>query len=140
MKLHPWNTPFTKNMSPSVGLFVEHGDDETDLVSAVVAPQGIDKYPKYLVRFGNVMEFSCYEEGCSPVRGYEDLLLLSDGICSFTWFGSPSVESYQPLVGEEALNHYLIIGADNILEVVSKNIPKITTLEKSTKIVVGLRV
>ena len=37
-------------------MFVEHGEFETDLVRAIVAPKGIDDYPKYLVNFGSVYE------------------------------------------------------------------------------------
>ena len=139
-KLSLWETPFSNSRLPSVGLYIEHGEDETDLVSAIVAPDGIDQYPKYLISFGEALEFSCYEEGCCPDRGYEALIEYPQKTCGFKWIGSPSVEAYQALMGDSQLNHYLIIGADNIVEVVSGGAPIVTTIDSPTEIEVKLHI
>jgi hypothetical protein len=139
-QLIPWDTPFIKSKYPSVGVYFEHGEDETDLVSAVVAPDGIDEYPKYLVEFGEVFEVKYYEEGCSPDRGYENLLHAVKGSSSCEWLCSPSIECYQDLAGEKILRHFLLFGADNILEIVTVNNPKASLVAKPRKIEIEINV
>lgn len=42
-------------------------------LEVVVAPFGIDTYPKYVVNFGNVVAFSCMEEMHFPERDFAEL-------------------------------------------------------------------
>jgi len=140
-RLIPWGLPFITDVFPSVGMYVEHGDEEADLVCAIIAPDGIDKYPKYIVQFGEVLEFSCYEEGCSPVKEYDSLLGDMKGVNPLEWLGSPSIESYKGFVGvNEKLRHFIILGADNNLEVVTSNEPKISKIDSPKKINIELNV
>jgi len=139
-KLISWKTPFTESSFPSVGLYLEYGEYETDLVTAVVAPDGIDEYPKFLLKFGEVLEIKYYEEGCTPDRGYEKLLDEVKGLSAYEWLGSPSVDSYQDLDSHRKLRHFILFGADNILEVVTANSPEITKLSGPSKIKIELNV
>ncbi len=66
MSLASWPTPFSESNLPSVGLIVDSHGDRTATV--VVAPQGIDQYPKYLVQFEAVFSCSVEEEvPCGPI-------------------------------------------------------------------------
>ncbi len=57
--LVPWNVPFAQSEVPCVSLITEQFGSSTTLV---VAPDGIDRYPKYLVRFDKVLAALYYEE------------------------------------------------------------------------------
>ena len=35
--------------------------EESDILKAVMAPHGLDEYPKYPVNFGNVVALTCME-------------------------------------------------------------------------------
>ncbi len=145
-KLICWNTPFTNTSHPSVGLFLQHGEDETDLVTAIVAPHGIDAYPKYLVSFGTVIEFNCYEEGFAPDHDYETAEVEINGLSAYEWIDSPSIEAYEcglPHVASkdcQKLHHYILFGGDNIVEIVTENMPEIEIVNESRKIYIELKV
>ena len=55
-----WQTPFTFATHPSVSLITEPDGEGTALL--VVAPGGLDTYPKYVVRFSHVFSITCGEE------------------------------------------------------------------------------
>ena len=136
-KLIRWNTPFTDEFGPSVGLFIfpDH-EDKRDLLTAIVTPEGTDKYPKYLVRFGGVLGFTCLEEAFAPERGYTHAPIETDEkICAWQWIDSPWLESYMegaPLFGYTELFHYIIFGGDNIVEVITSNPPEIERVDQET--------
>ena len=52
MDLKAWDVPFSSARYPSILLISESHGDSTVLV--VLAPDGTDRYPKYLVRFSAV--------------------------------------------------------------------------------------
>ena len=62
-----WDVPFAEARDPSVSIITEHGGD---VVTLIVAPTGIDQYPKYRVRFDKVISLLYYEEAFSFHRGY----------------------------------------------------------------------
>jgi hypothetical protein len=135
-KLIEWDTEFKDTLLPSVGLYVSVINEEyEDNVYAVVAPDGIDEYPKYFINFGYVLAYLCYDESFPPDREWEKIE-REKGICSYKWKHSPWVESYSIHYGntkDEILCHYLIIGADNIIEIVSYNEPLIRKVESKEK-------
>ena len=56
----------------------------------VVAPDGIDKYPKYLVDFGEVITFTCMDEGCCPERDFssatfDETITSAEFVCALQW-------------------------------------------------------
>lgn len=141
-----WDTPFTENKFPSISLFIQNKEMETDLISVVVAPNGIDEYPKYLVQFGEVVKYSCYEEAFSEEGEIDKAKLIDKNACAYIWENSPSIISYTSglpfIVGGKAkkLFHYVIFGGDNIIEVVTPNKPVIEKINSQETITIKYRV
>lgn len=140
-KIVRWETPFTDSFYPSVvllaapfSLIVNKGIS----AKVVVAPDGIDKYPKFLVDFDETLAFSCMEESCCPERDISSAIIdetikNDKSICAFKWIDSPWLKSYEgchdPL-SEGKFSHYLIYGGDNNIEVITKNVPLITEVKQ----------
>ena len=135
-----WETPFTDAFYPSVVLLAI----PFPLLSkkgvgakVMVAPDGIDKYPKYLVDFGDVLVLTSMDEGCCPERDFGfaifDEKITSDKFVSaFQWLDSPWLKSYEGChdpYSEGKFSHYLIFGGDNNVEVITQNTPKIELIE-----------
>lgn len=145
-KLIRWETPFTETSYPSVGVYIEHGENEAILLSAIVAPEGIDEYPKYLLHFNEIIEFICYEEAFSPDRGYEKIEKEPKGLSAYKWLNSPNIKAYKEGSGflasddNAAMNHYVIFGGDNIVEIVTFNEYTIEKINSSKLIPITLKV
>src|SRR5215204_3695388 len=93
-KLVRWETPFTNTRFPSVALIVTSGSDSWNNVKALVMPDGTDKYPKYLVRFGEVIAFTCFEEAYAPERDFSSVIIEEREICAYQYFDSPWIKTY----------------------------------------------
>jgi len=145
-KIIRWDTPFTEISYPSVGVYIEHGKNESDLLTVIVAPEGIDEYPKYLVHFGDVIEFNCYEEGFSPDRAYEKIEKDTKSLSAYKWVNSPNIQAYKEgssfLASKENadMNHYIVFGGDNIVEVVTFNEYSIEKVGTSKLIPITLKI
>jgi hypothetical protein len=132
-----WDTPFTDARVPSVGLLVSLESDKTDLLRAVVAPDGLDEYPKYLVTFGRVIAFTCMEDAWSPERDFDYTKFEEKNLCAYQYLDSPWLKSYENgthfIAGGHPgpFYHYLIFGGDNNVEVITPNIPAIDVIETS---------
>jgi len=129
----PWEVPFASSVDPSVGIITENLGET---ITLVVAPLGIDKYPKYIVRFDRVITSLCYEEACAFDRGY-GYPGKQDGSCAYRWLGSEWLQGYQKgvdLFGWKDLGHYLIFGGDSIVEVIACGTPDIKWLDAKTTI------
>jgi hypothetical protein len=137
-KLIRWDTPFTETQFPSVGLIITTEADEADILKAIVAPKGIDTYPKYLVTFGKVIAFTCFEEAHAPERDFASATIEDDKLCTYEYLDSPWLESYSGwrsiYFGNETslFYHYLIFGGDNNIEVITPNRPTIDIVEEKT--------
>lgn len=129
-----WQTPFTFATHPSVGLITEPDGEGTALL--VVAPGGLDAYPKYVVRFSHVFSVTCGEEAgfflqlgqdCSPSKAVAHI-----------WASSPYAASYAETVFGHGLEvcHYVIFGGDNIASVVAGAPPVIETVTEPREITV----
>jgi hypothetical protein len=135
-KLVRWETPFTEVERPSVGLLLKTKLDGTDLLSAIVAPEGVDKYPKFLVYFGEIVAFTCFEEAYSPRRDFDEATTEDYNLCAYQYLHSPWLESYegwQPFFSAgkvESFSHYLILGGDNNIEIITPNVPKIEKVDE----------
>lgn len=117
-KLVRWDLPFAEARYPSVSLITEEGDSG---VVVLVAPEGIDKYPKYLVHVQLVIALLYYEEAFAFDRGYRTLERTEDGLCAYQWMDSPWLQAYRDgkeIFEWESLSHYLLFGGDNIVEIV----------------------
>ncbi len=135
-KLISWDTPFKKCKDPSVLLIVSWDNERADVVKAIVAPNGIDEYPKYIVDFGMVVAYLSMEEGYSPKRDFEKVECVIKDLCSYQWLNSPWLQSYEkgkpfiPDTDKGPLCHYMIFGGDNNVEVITCNEPKIEKVFK----------
>ncbi|MDQ3635940.1 MAG: hypothetical protein M3405_15760 [Acidobacteriota bacterium] len=140
-KIIRWETPFTDAFYPSVGLTaipLPLSSKEYNNLKLIVSSEGVDKYPKYLINFGEVIAFTCMDEGCCPERDFssatfDDKITKDRFICSFQWLNSPWLKSYEGCHDPESegkFSHYLIFGGDNNVEVITENTPIITKIEK----------
>lgn len=138
-KLVRWETPFTDSRWPSVLILTETDRKGRYLMSAVVAPKGIDLYPKYRVHFGEVVAFTCMEEMHFPERDFADAICDEEGLAAYEFLDSTWLKSYSK--GEyflfntdggttEILRHFLLVGGDNNVEVITKNMPVFETISK----------
>jgi len=136
-----WETPFTEIEWPSVVVITNRGPNDEYLLDSVVAPTGVDRYPKYLVEFGDVVGFSAMEEMHFPDHGFKDAKIAEERLCAYRFIDSPWLECYERgeyflfnLDGgtKETLSHYVIFGGDDILQVVTKNEPVITIVNEPT--------
>jgi hypothetical protein len=125
-----WDVPFAEARDPSVSLIAEQGGDAATLV---VAPSGIDRYPKYLVRFGKVIALLCYEEAFAFDRGYRALSGIEPNCCAYLWTDSPWMQSYRKgadVLDWKDLQHYLVCGGDSIVELIASGQPKVEWLDE----------
>lgn len=125
-----WDTPFTQCSFPSVGLVVEPDGVGTALL--VVAPGGLDAYPKYIVRFTDVFSVTCGEEA-----GFEVVLGQHSGpgnATAYVWDASPHAAAYADTAygADMVVRHYVVFGGDNIASVVSGAAPVIETVSAPT--------
>ena len=137
-KLVRWDTPFTDKPYPSVVLMISPW---TDLVKAIVAPLGVDAYPKYLVNFGNVIALTCMEEAFSPPRDFGPSLFEESNLSAYEYLDSPWLKSYEEGAsvlpyGPGPFHHYVIFGGDNDVEVITPNIPKVDRVEQKSVLVI----
>lgn len=125
-----WDVPFAGARDPSVSLITEQGGDA---VTLVVAPLGIDRYPKHLVRFDKVITLLCYEEAFAFDRGHRALSGIAPDCCACLWTDSPWMKSYRK--GTEVfdwkdLQHYLVFGGDSVVELIASGPPKVDRLDE----------
>ena len=125
--LVPWDVAFAQAKYPSVSIITEQGGD---VVTLIIAPKGIDQYPKYSVRFNKVITLICYEEAFCLDRGHR---IPPHGGCAYLWCDSPAVQSYrrgEDIFSWRDLQHYLIFGGDSIVELIASGQPKIERLDQ----------
>lgn len=120
-----WETPFTFASFPSVSLVMAPDGDRTALL--VVAPGGLDAYPKYVVRFSHVFAVTCSEEAGFALDLGQDLSPRE--AIAHMWHSSPHVAGYAAnvLAADLPLRHYAVFGGDNIASIVCGADP---TIEK----------
>jgi hypothetical protein len=118
-----WETPFTYAPFPSVNLIVESDGEETALL--IVAPGGLDTYPKYLVKFTEVFAFTCEEEAGATLDLGQST--VPKDTFAYVWAESPHVGNYLKTIfgTDKYLEHYVVIGGDNIISIVCAAPPSI---------------
>jgi hypothetical protein len=135
-KLIRWETPFTTARFPSVVLLITAGRIE-GRIKALVAPDGVDQYPKYLIDFGEALAFTCMEEAHAPEMDHVSAELEESELCAYEFLDSPWLRSYEPQnffvrANEVTFSHYLIFGGDNNIEVITPDRPTIETINQKT--------
>jgi hypothetical protein len=128
-----WDVPFAEARDPSVSLITEQGGDVATLI---VAPHGIDQYPKYLVRFDKVLAVLCYEEALDLDRGYRTLTGLQTSVCAYIWEDSPWLRPSRGYAVEflqlPDLQHYLVFGGDSVVELLASSASKVARIDERT--------
>ncbi|TXT16731.1 MAG: hypothetical protein FD138_4700 [Planctomycetota bacterium] len=130
-----WDMPFAEARDPSVTLIIEQGRKSADVAVLIVAPQGIDTYPKYLVRFDKVLAMLCYEEALDLNRGYRTLTGSHDSVCAYIWRSSPWLRAsrgYAEFLQLPDLQHYLVFGGDSIVELLASGASKVERIDERT--------
>jgi hypothetical protein len=126
-----WNVPFAESHDPSVSLITEQGGN---VVTLLVAPHGIDQYPKYLVRFDKVLAMLCHEEALDFDRGYRTLTGLEASVCAYVWADSPWLRASRGYAVDflrlPDLHHYLVFGGDSIVELLASGASKVERIDK----------
>jgi hypothetical protein len=133
MRMVRWDAPFADATLPSVTLLPDPGG----LVRVVVAPGGIDRYPKYLVVFdGDVVAFREEDETFAPA--IPSAHLEDDFGCARLCLDSPWLKEYErwgdyfeDFMGGP-LRHYLLIGGDSVVELLATGTPSISTIDGPT--------
>ena len=117
-----WDVPFADRRWPSVGFIT---DPDSSKVVLVVRPGGLGSHPSYLVRFSDVVTLFCYEETCAIKRDFDDLTWSEPNLCAYRWLTSPWLEHYRVLEDitftntDDKLHHYILLGADTIVELIA---------------------
>lgn len=117
-----WDVPFAIGLCPSVGIITQ---SDTSTIVLVVRPHGFGQYPQYLVRFRDVVTLLRYEETCAIQREWDSLVRSEYGLYAYRWVTSPWVQHYKVLEdimfnkSGEKLHHYILLGGDDIVEVVA---------------------
>lgn len=141
MLFEVWEVPFARRKWPSVFLVLEARGQST--VTVVVAPDG-DRYPKYLVDFRAVYAYSCEEEaGGMRYAGALTNQNPDEIGCAYVWRDSPQAQEYSRFVpdmpfhgGRGPVVHYVFLGGDYELGVVTAEVPTIQVVEAPTQLVV----
>jgi len=139
-KIVRWETPFTDAFYPSVVLLATPFPSFSKKglsAKVIIAPDGIDKYPKFLVNFGEVLAFTCMDEACCPERdfssaAFDEKITGAKFVCALQWLDSPWLKSYEGCHDPESegkFSHYLIFGGDYNVEVITQNLSEIKVVE-----------
>jgi hypothetical protein len=131
--LVPWDVPFAEARDPSVTLITEQGRESAEVVVFVVAPHGLDEYPKYLVRFDKVLAVLCYEESLALGRGYPGLPNPQASVCAYLWPDSPWLRAsrgWAEFSHWPEPHHYVIFGGDSIVELLASGEPEVERIDE----------
>jgi len=86
-KIVRWDTPFTDISFSAVEFLTTIERDKYNILKVLVSPSGIDKYPKFLINFGQVLAFSCMEEAHTPQRDFPPT--TEENLSAYQWLNSP---------------------------------------------------
>jgi hypothetical protein len=129
-----WDVPFADAELPSVTFLPDPGG----LVRVLVSPDGIDRYPKYLVVFdGDVVAYRCEAESFAPPLP-ADVRREPGTHCACLWLDSPWLRQYEQWSDyfqshmEGALKHYLVFGGNSVVELLAVGEPTVTPITEPT--------
>jgi hypothetical protein len=92
------------------------------------------------VRFWDVVTLLCFEETCAIKRDWMDLIRSEYELSAYRWITSPWLEHYRVLEdfwfkkSDGKLHHYILSGADRIVEVIALGEPTIERIDRRTVI------
>ena len=137
-KIIRWNTPFTDVQYPAVEFLTTIEQGKHNALQVLVAPSGGDKYPKYLINFGEVIAITCMEESHAHQLIFDSDLEpeIEPRLSAYQYLDSPWLKSYEtqihfiPSGHLGYFSHYLIYGGDNNFEVITPYEPAIEVIEQ----------
>ena len=141
-----WNVPFADVVHPAVWIIGDEQDTNRTVsvhpLTVAVAPEGIDRYPKYLIHFQHVLAYKSENEmkwtDWSPLA---DLAIAPDAKCtclrpagSYWWetYGGQLSDFYGLDVDSM---HYYLFGGDYYVEVFGAHDPDIEKVTEPRTIV-----
>ena len=140
--LEKWELPFSNKLCPSVSLIIP--PDDFNRVKVVVMPQGLNKYPGYIIDFKRAPYFSVLDETCAPppIPEWFDLLKAIPKSSAVIWHDSPLIKLYdgvgsyrEAMTREIKLKHYIILGGDSIVDVLAYDEPVVEKFTERQKFV-----
>jgi len=139
-----WDTPFSDAWDPAVRPLAEIEAD-ADL-TLLVYPQGRGRYPAFIVRFESAPWVLLTHETNAPVRPeWEAGGGFGVASCTYRWLNSPQLRECGR-VGRDAvfnyaglpMQHFVIAGADWLVDVISAREPSIVEFNGSFRLVDGV--
>lgn len=133
--LEVWKTPFTQAVHPSVTPIFppekpEPSPKERFPFKVVVMPHGLGEYPGYVIDFVRAHVVLSYDESCAnPDSHWLELIRSAPRSCAYIWHGSPLLLRYKGIgcEFEDELRHYVILGGNSIVEVLTYEEPSVTS-------------
>ncbi|MBI5799792.1 MAG: hypothetical protein HZA92_03565 [Verrucomicrobia bacterium] len=129
--LVPLDVPFAQSEHPSVSLITEQFGSS---VIVVVAPHGTDQYPKHLVRFDKVLVALYYEEALGLRGKYPVVAGAQSSGCAYVWPDSPWLRASHGWAVDflkwPDLRHYIIFGADDVVELLAAGAPRVERIDE----------
>ena len=123
--LEVWDTPFASKRFPSVN--IEPAKGSVAEISVRVRCRGAT----YKVQFKFAASFKCTDESIFPVDRFNRLPRSGDSCC-YLWKESPWCREFgeclaqlEATYGCSTLRHYVILGGDNVVEVLAVSNPTV---------------
>ena len=135
--LEIWKTPFTEAAFPAVAPIFPPDDPNPSTkdrfpFKVVVMPHGFGKYPGYVIDFMRAHVVLSYDESCAnPDSHWVELVRNAPRSCAYVWHGSSLLREYNGIgcEFEAELRHYVILGGDSIVEVLTYEEPSVTSFD-----------
>jgi hypothetical protein len=127
-----WVVPFTEWRGLSTWVITESFDSYAIVVAPLSDKRPEDNYPKYLIRFDKVLTMLTYEEACATHRLYYKMAGWMKGLRAYQWIDSPWLDGYRGCheIRGKKLYHYVILGDDNLVEVILVGAAKIERVDE----------
>jgi hypothetical protein len=121
IELVRWDVPFAEWRGLSTWVITENFDSFVVVVAPLSDKRPEDNYPKYLIRFAEVITLLAYDEAGATHRLYYKMTGWVKGLRAYQWIDSPWLAGYRGCheIPGSKLYHYVIFGDDNLVEVIS---------------------
>lgn len=116
-----WDVPFAAWSGLSSWVIVESFDSFTIVVAPLSNKHPKENFPKYLIRFDEVITMLAYDEACATHRDYYKMSGFVMGVRAYRLIDSSWLDGYRGCheIRDKKLYHYAILGDDSIVEVIS---------------------
>ena len=140
--LEVWEVPFAQAAYPALTPIMspeEPGPSRKDRFpfKVIVFPHGFGKHPGYVVEFVRAHYVMYHDEACgSHDSHWLEVIKQSPKSCAYIWHGSSLLQRYEGIgcEFEETLRHYVLLGGDWVIEVLSYREPTVTKFDGPLRI------